>query len=96
MASNKSVVVLVTSIVISNLASIIVYFAAGTVTGLMYIRKCLQRHQSRKGGKKDDVVQSHSIISKVPFYEDIDLENRTSNIETNKNVAYGTATTHIH
>ena len=69
---------------------------AGTVTGLMHIRKCLQRHQSRKGGKKDDVVQSHSVISKGPFYEGIDLKNKASNIDTNINVAYGTATKHIH
>ena len=50
----------------------------------MRIRKCLQRHQSRKGGKNNDVVQSHSVISKGPFYEDIDLDNKASNIETNK------------
>ena len=62
----------------------------------MRIRKCLQRHQSRKGGKKDDVVQSHSVILKGPFYEDIDLENKASNIESNQNVAHGTATKHLH
>ena len=90
------VAVFIVSIVISNLVSIIVYFVAGPVTGLMCIRECLQRDQSRKEGKKDYMVQSHSVISKGPFYEDIDLENKASNIETNQNVAYGTATKHLH
>ena len=64
MSSNNTVGVFIVSKVISNFISIIVSFAAGTVTGLMCITKCLQIHQSRKGGKKDDMVQSHSVISK--------------------------------
>ena len=31
-------------------------------------------HRSMKGGKKDDVVQLHSVISKCSFYEDIDYK----------------------
>ena len=62
MSPNMSVGVFKVPLVISNFVSIIIYLTAGTVTGLMRIRKCLQRHQSRKGGKKDNVVQSHSVI----------------------------------
>ena len=47
--------------------------------GLIF-RKCLQRHQSRKGGKKDDLVQSHSVVSRGLFYENIDLENKVISI----------------
>ena len=84
MSSNMSVGVFKVSLVISNFVSIIISFTAGTVTGLIHIRKCLQRHQSRKGGKKDNVVQSHSVISKGRFYEDIDLDNKANDIETKK------------
>ena len=39
-------------------------------------------HQSRKGGKKDDMFQSHSVILKCSLYEDIDY--KANNIKTKK------------
>ena len=52
MSSNNTVGVLIVCKVISNFISIIVSFAAGTVTGLMCIRKCLQDISQGKEGRK--------------------------------------------
>ena len=72
------------SLVISNFICIIISFTAGIVTVLIRIKKCLQRHQLRKGGKTDDVVQSHSVISKKHFYEDIDLRTKQVTLKLTK------------
>ena len=49
--------------------------------------------ERREEGRCGSVTFCHVIR---PFYEDIELENKASNIETNQNVAYGIATNHLH
>ena len=81
--------VFVLAIIISNLLCITLSYVAGTITGIMCIARCSSKHQSKFAVKKD-VVQLHAITSTSPLYDEVDLQNKVSDIATNKNVAYET------
>ena len=81
--------VFVLAIVISNLVCITLSYVAGTITGVMCIAKCSSQRQLKCALNKD-VVQLHAITSTSPLYDEVDLQNKVSDIETNKNIAYET------
>ena len=81
--------VFVLAIVISNLLCITLSYVAGTLTGIMCIAKYSSQRQSKFVLNKD-VVQLHAITPTSPLYDEVDLQNKVSDIETNKNIAYET------
>ena len=81
--------VFVQAIVISNSLCITLSYVAGTITGIVCMAKCSSQHQSKFALNKD-VVQLHAITSTSPLYDEVDLQNKVSDIETNKNIVYET------
>ena len=54
---------------------------------------CIAKYSSQRQSKfvlNKDVVQLHAITPISPLYDEVDLQNKVSDIETNKNIAYET------
>jgi len=56
----------------------------------MCMRKISRKSPANEEVMNDEMTQTHTI-SKVPLYEDIDMESKTNTIQTNNNIAHGAA-----